>query len=602
MKKLLIRISLLSLIYILASFPLVAEGNSPLEIAKTIGDKLIRHTPFQYRLVVKPNTHVFSGLEIIDFSRTFGPANTGMAYACTHMVAPFDMQYQVQVDHSGGCKIWLNGEVVYTGWNKNDVDFTFEERSVELSQKVWLHLKKGVNTILVKSTSAGDSWIFCMQPEPDKMKVDLEKKSEVAIGLRTFNHIDSQIADLTNWLVCGVFDEPKNHDLDAPLPIEQEIGQWGRMFEGKNGVPVTWTIPHIDILGDVIDPEPWGTPYNWNYHNGGTAWAMQVLAEVSGEKKYDDYATKFCNFHIDSYPFIAYQVDELKAFDCTNHHIYKTPLLDFTLAPSLPFIYKLISQSSADRDAAWCAWVDTMIVYSQNQIRLPGSTAYTRTTPEVYTTWVDDMFMGIPFLVYASIYKNDSRYMSDAVSQIFDFNKQVWDKESGLYMHARYSNRDVKLPHWSRANGWGLWAVTEVLTHLPVDDSRYQALLAHYQSHVKNLVQYQNERGFWYNVLEYPESREEVSGTAIFTMAMARGIRMGWLNAQTYEPVVEKAWEALTSQIDADGTVHNICYGTMCSEEVDYYINRPFYTDDTHGLFAVLFAGIEMYKLQSSRK
>ena len=37
--------------------------------------------------------------------------------------------------------------------------------------------------------------------------------------------------------------------------------------------------------------------------------------------------------------------------------------------------------------------------------------------------------------------------------------------------------------------------------------------------------------------------------------------------------------------------------GTMCTEDVDYYLERPFYDDDTHGLFAVLFAGIEIHHL-----
>jgi rhamnogalacturonyl hydrolase YesR len=61
--------------------------------------------------------------------------------------------------------------------------------------------------------------------------------------------------------------------------------------------------------------------------------------------------------------------------------------------------------------------------------------------------------------------------------------------------------------------------------------------------------------------------------------------------------VVIQGWKGLETQIDPDGTVHGICMGTMCTEDVSYYINRPFYDNDTHGLFAVLFAGIEMERL-----
>jgi hypothetical protein len=32
----------------------------------------------------------------------------------------------------------------------------------------------------------------------------------------------------------------------------------------------------------------------------------------------------------------------------------------------------------------------------------------------------------------------------------------------------------------------------------------------------------------------------------------------------------------------------------MCSEDVGYYLSRPLYDDDTHGLFAVLWAAMEV--------
>jgi len=135
---------------------------------------------------------------------------------------------------------------------------------------------------------------------------------------------------------------------------------------------------------------------------------------------------------------------------------------------------------------------------------------------------------------------------------------------------------------------------------LPKNHRNYKPILKFYQEHVNSLIRYQNQNGFWLNVLDRSDSREEVSGTAIFTMAIARGISHGWLDSKKYRSYAEKGWEAITSQIQEDGTVINICYGTMCSEDVNYYLNRPFYDNDTHGLFAVIFAGIEMQKLKNN--
>ena len=80
-------------------------------------------------------------------------------------------------------------------------------------------------------------------------------------------------------------------------------------------------------------------------------------------------------------------------------------------------------------------------------------------------------------------------------------------------------------------------------------------------------------------------------------MAIARGVTNSWLDKSEYKNVVLKGWNAIKTKIDSDGTVHDICMGTMCSEDVNYYINRPYYDNDTHGLFAVLFAGLEVNNL-----
>lgn len=571
---------------------LATDNRTPLEVVSSIGDKLIRTTSFENRLIVPPNSEDFTSLKFVDFKRTYGDHSAAFAYALTTLNSNEKFILKTQIEHNDHCIVWLNGEEVYNQHNPSKIRLQHEERSVELTGKLELSLKKGMNMLLVQLNTKGEHWMFYFQPEPGRGMVSTEKRQSVQLTLKGLPHVDGKVADLSSWLVCGPFENP--------VPDFHEIltCKWGKMYEDGKGEKVTWTLPKIDIWGDVIDPAPWGTNYNWNYHNGGVVWAMQILSEVTGNTGYADFADNFCNFHLENIPFIEYQVKTLNAFNCANHHIYETPLLDFTLAPSLPYIYRLNTNCDFYNRSEYVAFVERMLEYSKSQVRLPGSTAYTRLTPEIYTTWVDDMFMGIPFLIQAYHYTKEQSYLDDAAQQVLDFNKIVWDADNKLYMHANYSNRpDVKLPHWTRANGWGLWATTEVLQALNKKNSRYKSILIHFREHINSLIKYQNERGFWYNVLEYPESREEVSGTAIIAMAVARGVRHGWLEEKKYRPIALKAWEALKTQIAEDGTVGNICYGTMCSGDVDYYCKRPFYTDDTHGLFAVLFAGIEVYKM-----
>jgi rhamnogalacturonyl hydrolase YesR len=576
---------------------------SPIQYAKIIGDKLIRETPFKYNLAVFKNSHVFNGLQTVNFERTFASQQPAVAYAFTTLDAPQDMQLALEFEHNDGLKIWLNDEIVYQFNGDKKVKLIYDERNIELPQSCLLKLKKGKNKLLVKSETKGGEWVFLMQPPSTKGAIS---KANVypGIGLKDVPYISASITAISNWLVIGPFENPtvsgKRTGLSVAYAPEKEI-EFGKMYAGLNQ-NITWTIPKIEILGNLINPLEWGTNYQWNYHNGGVAWAMQLLGELTGEKKYDDYATNYGDFHLNGLPFVEHQVKRLHADSSANSQIIDTKLLDFALAPSLPLIYKLRKQSNFPHQQKYKDFVDKMLNYARyEQLRYPGQQMYTRTTPEKYTTWVDDMFMGIPFLMQASQYAKDAEtrkfFMDDAAQQVLEYKKQVWNPDANLYMHAKYSSKDVKLPHWSRANGWAIWAMSDVLTYLPKDHKHYNAVLNQFKTHATSLARFQNKRGFWPNVLDHPTSKDEISGTAIFTMAMARGVRNGWLDKKTFTPIVLNGWKAIQSQIEADGTVHLICMGTMCSEDVNYYLNRPFFDDDTHGLFAVLFAAIEVEKM-----
>lgn len=576
----------------------VVEMKNPLEVVQLIGDKLVRETPFRYRLELAGSEKEFNKMQFVNFGRTFLSNQSAVAYAYTLLESPKDMKFKMDLEHNDACKIWLNNELVYSKTGTRGIQLIREERSLEMSFKVELNLKKGVNTLLIKSETAGKEWCVYMQPPATKGAVMEQELVYPSFAPQKIKDFDSKIAQLTNWLVIGPF-EPGIDKVQAP---EKSL-EFGQMYAGLNGTPITWTIPKVEVLGNVIDKKEWGTTYQWNYHNGGLAWSLQQLSESSGNAKYNQWATNFCNYQLKGKPFVEYQVNTLNEVESANHYFIKVPLLDFTLAPTLPFIYRLRKEKDFPFRDDYKSYVAEVLKYARyEQLRYPGSNIYTRTTPKKYTTWVDDMFMGIPFLVQASQYmdKQEDRdfFINDAALMVLNFKKFVWDKEANLYMHANYSEQEkTKLPHWTRANGWGIWATSEVLMNLDKKNKYYQPVLEHYRKHVESIVKYQNKNGFWYNVIDRSDSPEEVSGTAIFTMAIARGVSYGWLDAKKYKAVVMAGWNALKTQIEPNGTVHKICVGTMCSEDVNYYINRPFYDDDTHGLFAVIFAGIDVDRM-----
>lgn len=569
----------------------------PVDKIKKIGDKLIRETPFAYQLVFPARHQRFSGLSFVDFGKTLGKGKEAVAYAYTQLTVLRDTGFTIEIAHNDACRIWCNGKLVYEKNSNRDIAIARDERSMAMTDSFRVQLRKGNNDLLIKSATSGKEWCVFLQPPSEHDAVSNVTREYPEIGLKGVKYVDSSVAALSNWLICGPF-TPGIGTIQMP---EKEF-RFGAMYAGLLA-PVTWTVPKPEVLGDVIGARAWGTTYQWNYHNGGVAWAMEQLSELTGEKQYNQWAVNFCDFQMNGMPFVDYQVNNLRAYNSANAMVINSRLLDFTLAPSMPLIYRLRKEKDFRNKSIYKTYIDKMMDYARSgQIRSPGYTNYTRTTPEEYTVWVDDMFMGIPFLMQAGLYTSDPEqrklFFDDAASQILDFTKHVWDKDARLFMHANYSRRpQVKLPYWSRANGWGIWAMTEVLMALPPDHPKYKAILHLYQDFANSLIRYQSWDGYWHNVINRDDSPVEVSGTAIFTMAMARGVRLGWLDRKKFTPIVEKGWRAIAAEIEDDGTVHKICVGTMCSEDVNYYMTRPFYDNDTHGSFAVIFAGIEVQKM-----
>lgn len=593
MKIRFIQVSILSFLLTTASFAI-----DPIGKIEKVANKIIANTSFEFQLELsKPNTY-FDFIEVVDFGRTYGENEPGVAFSYTEIHSEAAKDLEIQVSHNDGLIILMNGKEVYRKTGKRKVKLIKGERALEFESKFNISLKQGKNTLILKSNTDGDGkWIVYLQPSGSLIFDESSNEGKPKIGLGSNPLITDQVSKLSNWLVVGKFETNFENSLAKAYGPEKGL-EPGTIYKEN----VTWELPRIEVLGNVQNGHPmWGSYYNYNYHTGGVAWAMMHLSEVTGNNKYDDFAKHYTDFHINTKPFIRYQVKELNAFRSVNNQLIETPLLDFTLAPSLPYIYRIVKGNDFENKTEYETWINQMTDYALNEQLRSGQGHYWRYTPVQYTTWADDMFMGLPYLMLAAELETDAnkkaKIYDDVTNQYFAFNEQVWNKDKQLYQHAQYSGNKVKMPHWTRANGWAIWATTEILLRLPKHHPAYNKIKNHFQAHVNSIVEYQNEKGFWYNVIDEPESKDETSGTAILTLALARGVNNGWLKDNKYRKYAIKGWEALESVIEDDGTVHGICMGTMCSEDLNYYLNRPILDDDSHGILGLIFAAIEIDRL-----
>jgi unsaturated rhamnogalacturonyl hydrolase len=208
------------------------------------------------------------------------------------------------------------------------------------------------------------------------------------------------------------------------------------------------------------------------------------------------------------------------------------------------------------------------------------------------TGWTDDMFMAS-----AVLSRGSTETHAMWVHRMLTTYATKLQRPDGLFIHATDG------PHaWGRGNGFALLGVTEALTHLPPSWAGRSDALAIYRRHVAALAKHQSDDGSWRQVVDEPTSYRELTVTAMTIAAMARGVRLGWIDRKTYEPSINRGWNAVAARVNADGTVKDVCSGTGVGPTKEYYLNRPVVNgaDDRGGAMALL-AAIEMELLRRSR-
>lgn len=116
-----------------------------------------------------------------------------------------------------------------------------------------------------------------------------------------------------------------------------------------------------------------------------------------------------------------------------------------------------------------------------------------------------------------------------------------------------------------------------------------------YKKMMAALQKYQSANGLWHQVVIDPQSFEETSCTAMFTYAIATGVKNGWLD-KSYRRTAVKGWNGLLTKVK-NGQLTDICVGTGEGKNYDHYLDRPKETGNSHGQAALLWAAAAMLKL-----
>ena len=202
--------------------------------------------------------------------------------------------------------------------------------------------------------------------------------------------------------------------------------------------------------------------------------------------------------------------------------------------------------------------------------------------------WIDDLYMVGMLQIQAYRATGDPKYADRAARQLAAY-LPILQQENGLFYHSP----DVPI-FWGRGNGWVAVAMAEVLSSLAADHELRKQLLQHYRAMMQSLLSFQSDNGMWLQVVDYPGSWAESSGTAMFAYAMLVGIQHEMLDRELYQQAVDKAWSALTTLTDAAGNLHEVCVGTGKKNDLEYYLSRPRVAGDFHGQAPILWLATDL--------
>lgn len=204
--------------------------------------------------------------------------------------------------------------------------------------------------------------------------------------------------------------------------------------------------------------------------------------------------------------------------------------------------------------------------------------------------WIDDMYMITMAQVQAYRATGDAKYLDRAALEMSSYLDKL-QQPNGLFYHAPDSHF-----FWGRGDGWVAAGMTELLTSLPGNHPRRARIMEGYLKMMKALLQYQDKDGMWHQLLDHSESFPETSSTGMFTFALVTGVKKGWLNAKTYAPAAREGWLALTTYLEPNGDIRNVCEGTGKNNNLQYYLDRKRLTGDLHGQAPVLWSATALLR------
>ena len=361
---------------------------------------------------------------------------------------------------------------------------------------------------------------------------------------------------------------------------------------------ITESTPDLPIWN--IESIRQGKKPHWNYIDGCMITSLLALCEITGEKKYFDFAESFIDYYVaDDGSILGYDVEKYNLDDLNEGRVLfelyrKTGKEKYRIAIEN-------QKKQLDGQPRTCTGNFWHKLIYPNQI------------------WLDGLYMAQVFnTMYAKEYEGGD--YSDVLMQIKNVRKYMFSTEHKLYYHgldcsksAFWADKETGLSKnfWLRAIGWFTVSMVDIISI--VDDEAVKLEITEiFRELIDGILTYRDpDSKMYYQVVNMGEREGnylETSGSAMISYAVMKGARIGalpesyWkLGQETFDGIVKKH---LTTTEDGTLNLSGICLVAGLGPEnnprrdgsFEYYISEPVVENDAKGVAPFVLAYTEILR------
>lgn len=368
---------------------------------------------------------------------------------------------------------------------------------------------------------------------------------------------------------------------------------------------------YIDGLLDKSTPEApyWniesirqGKPPHWNYIDGCMIIVLLEASEITGEKKYADFAEKFIDYYVN-------EDGTIRGYDP------KKPNLDDINEGRVLFdLYRTTGKEKYKKA------IDMLHKQVEAHPRTETGNFWHK---EIYPNqiWLDGLYMA---QVFRTRYQKEfgGRDYSDIVNQFKNVRKLMFDEDKKLYYHGCDVSKTIfwadketgrSKNFWLRAIGWFCISLIDNIDYIDNESDRKE-LCAIFAEAIEGIAQYADpETGMYWQVVDCG-GREgnylETSGSSMIAYAMMKGARLGVIDKK-YAEMGKRTFDGICRKYlkiteDGDLNLEGICLVAGLGPEKDlrrdgsyeYYISEPIVNNDAKGVAPFVLSYMEVKRME----